>query len=426
MSNINFTCPHCSLITQLGSDRVGTKGICPSCKMQVVITPEPPNPPPLSKPPPINPITDESDCEVQNEVWKQPVVIGVSILSMTGVVVFLLCVILGACFLLLINRDAGDEQSSLIEPDIIKVTLLKTINGHKGNITSAVFSPDGSRIVTGSEDMTAKIWDSNTGDELQTLVSHRRKVIGVAFSSDGNRVVTGSTDQTLRTWNVHTGKLIETDNTHDSLECVTYSPDGTKIACGGVLGLRTIFDRGFRVFIYSADPLRLQRTLTGNTEVKIDFIYSVVFSSDSQRIATGGTEGKVRIWDAHTGKALTALPQEQTIASIAFSPDGKQIVSASKDTIKISLWNVNTGELLEMLKGHAKGVTSVAFSPDGSQIVSGSLDKTIKVWDASTAQLLATLNGHTAQVNSVTFSPDGKRIVSVSDDETVRIWSVEK
>ena len=111
------------------------------------------------------------------------------------------------------------------------------------------------------------------------------------------------------------------------------------------------------------------------------------------------------------------------VRSVAFSPDGKQIVSGSSDK-SVRFWEASTGNELKVLKGHTDFVRSVAFSPDGKQIVSGSDDESVRVWDASTGDKLKVLKGHTYPVRSVAFSPDGKRIVSGSNDESVRVWDV--
>ena len=111
------------------------------------------------------------------------------------------------------------------------------------------------------------------------------------------------------------------------------------------------------------------------------------------------------------------------VISVAFSPDGTQIVSGSVDyTLKV--WDAQTGKAALTLAGHSDDVTSVAFSPDGTRIVSGSRDKTLKLWDAQTGQATLTLSGHRLMVNAVAFSPDGTRIVSGSQDNTVKVWDV--
>ncbi|KAJ6564303.1 WD40-repeat-containing domain protein, partial [Mycena capillaripes] len=133
------------------------------------------------------------------------------------------------------------------------------------------------------------------------------------------------------------------------------------------------------------------------------------------------TKGRMKQWpntplEGHTN----------WVTSVAFSPDGKRIVSGSYDhTVRI--WDAETGAALrEPLEGHTNSVTSVAFSPDGNRIVSGSYDATVRIWDAETgAALREPLEGHTDWVTSVAFSPDGKRIVSGSYDHTVHIWDAE-
>ena len=110
---------------------------------------------------------------------------------------------------------------------------------------------------------------------------------------------------------------------------------------------------------------------------------------------------------------------------MAYSPDGKRIVTAGEDgTVKV--WDAATGQELLALKGHTAQVFGVAFSPDGRRIVTGSYDKTVKVWDARTGQEVLALKGHADHVPSVAFSPDGKRIVSGSADQTAKVWDAEK
>jgi len=109
------------------------------------------------------------------------------------------------------------------------------------------------------------------------------------------------------------------------------------------------------------------------------------------------------------------------VRSVAFSNDGRQIVSGSDDK-SVRVWDASTGEVLNVLEGHTAWVNSVAFSYDGRRIVSGSGDISVRVWDASTGEVLNVLEGHTAWVNSVAFSYDGRIIVSGSHDKSVRVW----
>ncbi|KAH6712682.1 putative WD-repeat protein [Leptodontidium sp. MPI-SDFR-AT-0119] len=160
------------------------------------------------------------------------------------------------------------------------------------------------------------------------------------------------------------------------------------------------------------------QTLEGHT----DPVTSIAFSPDGKQVVSGSGDETMRLWDAATGAALQTLEGHTNwVRSVTFSPDGSQLVSGSDDKT-VRLWDATTGAALQTLKGHTGWVRSVAFSPDGKQVVSGSNDRTVRLWDAATGAALQTLRGYTDSVTSVAFSPDGKQVVSGSNDETVRLW----
>ncbi|KAM3066213.1 hypothetical protein ACMFMG_012117 [Clarireedia jacksonii] len=158
------------------------------------------------------------------------------------------------------------------------------------------------------------------------------------------------------------------------------------------------------------------QTLEGHTS----WVSSVAFSPNGKQIVSGSRDKTVRLWDTATGQqVLLALDTyTDSVRSVAFSPDGKQIVSGSRDKT-VRLWDTATGQqVLLVFEGHTDAVSSVAFSPDGKQIVSGSHDNTVRLWDTATGQqVLPALEGHTDWVSSVAFSPDGKQVVSKSDNQ---------
>ena len=311
------------------------------------------------------------------------------------------------------NKTAQYTFTLQEKPKVPEYKLLKTLEEHIKLVWSVAYSPDGKKIVSGSDDKTIKIWNANTGQCLKTLEGHSYFVNSVAFSPDGKKIVSGSYGGTIKIWNANTGKCLKTLNGHTySVESVAYSPDGRKIISGS---------RDKTIKIWDANTGQCLQTLWGHT----GSVESVAYSLDGTKIISGSLDKNIKIWNANIGQCFKTLNgHSDNVFSVSYSPDGTKIISGSEDnTIKI--WDANTGECLKTLTGDFAEVFSVAFSPDGTKIISDSLDGTIKIWDANTGECLETLEGHSKSVYSVAYSPDGTKIISGSDDDTIKIWGEE-
>jgi WD40 repeat protein len=289
--------------------------------------------------------------------------------------------------------------------------LLAKLEGHTAGVEHAVFSPDGQRIVTASLDHTARVWNTASGQLEAKLEGHTDGVVYAAFSPDCQRIVTASYDHTARVWDVANGQLLAKLEGHTArVVHAMFSPDGKRIVTASYDGTARMWN-----------PTNGQ--LLAKLEGHRDFVGHAAFSPDGQRIVTASYDGTARMWNPTNGQLLAKLEgHARNVMHAEFSPDGQRIVTASGDhTARV--WNAANGKLLAKLEGHAHNVTHVAFSPDGQRIVTVSSDKTAGVWNAANGQLLAKLEGHTDFVRHAAFSPDGQRIVTASEDHTARVWN---
>jgi WD40 repeat protein len=298
----------------------------------------------------------------------------------------------------------------------------KPVTLYYHRINSVALSPSGKHIVSGSSDCMVRIWDSETGDAVSgPFEGHADQITSVAFAPDGNRVVSSSHDLTIRIWDVETGKTISVSDNDVPVGRVAFSPDGKCV-------ISSEWPRTLKVWDVEAGSLILDLM---QTDQHVD---SVAFSPDGKFLGSRNTDNRIFVWNAttwtrfttvfETGFALSYIGSVRYNSTVAFSPDGKCIVSgASGNTVRI--WEVESGSTISEFIGHTGPVTCAVFSLDGQYVVSGSADQTIRVWDATTGTtIVGPLAGHGDYVRYVGLSPDGLRAVSCSLDGSTRGWDI--
>jgi WD40 repeat protein len=294
---------------------------------------------------------------------------------------------------------------------------LVTLSGHTGYVYQAVYSPDGKRMASGSEDRTVKVWDAQTGRELLTFKGHTAPVNSVAISPDGTRVAscTGSSltlgntaeGRGLKVWDSQTGK--EFLHLRRAYAPVIYSPDGKRIAA-------SMWSDNSRAnnIVNVWDAQTGQELLSWKAHDRS--IYTLAFSPDGKRLASSADDETAKIWDPQTGQELLSL--KGAGPEVEFGPDGKRLIGSR------GVWDAQTGEKLISLK--IRG-TSLAVSPDGKHVARGSVEKTVRIIDLQTGDEIRAIKG---AATSAVYSPDGRRLASFraesSTDYTIKIWDTEK
>ncbi len=301
-----------------------------------------------------------------------------------------------------VRAESGGYQAAEGGPAVI------VLGEGGGLLWAARYAPGGGVLTIGGND--ARLWDPATGEVVRRFSPHGA-VASVDLSLDGTRLVTGSWDRSAKVWDLETGKaLARLDGVHRGfVNSVRYSPDGARVLTASNDGTARFWD--------PATGKTVGEPLTGHASR----VRQAVFSPDGERVLTSSSDKTARVWDAATGKELQRLVgHDWAVLCGAFSPAGGHYATGGEDNLAI-LWS-KSGEPLFRLSGHTGSVTSVAFSRNGSRLVTGSEDGTARVWDTASGEEVLALAGHTDSVTAVAFSPDGLRVVTTSRDGSTLVW----
>ena len=386
----------------------------------------------------------------------------------------------GAALALAISAAAPSLRSGRKTPALAKDGLMLTysaakisrpLHGHTDSVERAVFDPSGQRILTGSLDQTARIWNARTGEQLLILSGHTAMLTAVHFSPDGTLVLTTSNDGTARIWDSQTGALRRLLKGHTGpIEMGNFSPLGDRVVTAGHDNTARIWDSrtgqelavlrghtdrvtvaeflpsGRAVLTTSFDKtVRLWDSQTGvQLKLLVGHSHRVnvgAVSPDGERVVTGSWDETARLWNlgptvlggaAGSDPPATAalatpepivLPHGSPVHAVAFAPSGDYIATSGTDGV-IKLWDGHTGALRARFLGHSGVVDGLGFSPNSQHVISAGYDRTVRLWDVRTEQNIAVLRGHSSNIYTATFGPTGAEAVTASYDKTARVWDV--
>lgn len=302
-----------------------------------------------------------------------------------------------------------------------------------GVVTRLAYSPDGKLIaVMGA--IGIWLYDAESLTEVGMIARGARTI---AFSPDGRTLASGHRDRTIYLWNVSTqqqiGSLTLPSN---AVTALSFSLDGHTLAVGFGYGEITLWD------------MRTQRQ-TALLDTASKFVWTLAFSPDGQLLASGGYEDPtISLWDVQTqtligsfdGHTRDVRILNSSVSAVAFSPDGKNLASGSSIDGTVRLWDVASRAqialLLELETNDLEGINSVAFSPNGTILASASDDSIIRMWDTRTLKQIGKLETKSGGVTSISFHPDGNTLASLNGrfapteiqlggDMSIRLWEVE-
>ncbi len=296
-----------------------------------------------------------------------------------------------------------DSTVKFWDPAIGEPKEPRSIDAHDGSVLSVAYAPGAEIVASAGSDSMVKLWDL-TGTEIATLRGHSGGVRCVVFSPDGQTLVSGSTDETIRLWDVASRRLIRAPLQGHSGEvrCVAFSPDGKTLVSGGD-------DATIR--LWDARTGREKQVLTGHKKE----VTSLAFSPDGRTLASASADKTVQLWNIPIDPGWEYKERED-------APKYPPPVIRKLDEPKPPPGFV----IRDVLTGHEGAVRSLAFSPDSDKLASAAADQTIRLWDVRSGEPVQVFGGMSAAVRSLSFSRDGRSVTAADGSDTIRIWPTDK
>jgi len=322
----------------------------------------------------------------------------------------------------IVSKDANSQAlSTTVQRTSSLQAPIMLLTGHKAEVYSCKFSPDGKHLASGSFDKQIFLWNVY-GDCENYLVfkGHQNAVMEVHWSVDGSHVFSASADKTMAVWDVEAGQRVKKCVGHTShVNSCFPAKRGHLVATGSDDATVKVWDMRVK------GPQQSFNNRYATT--------AVCFSAQDDQIFAGGIDNTIKVWDLRKNDVHMYLEGHQdTVTGIRLSPDGSYLLSNSMDNT-VRVWDVRpfvtTHRNIKQFQGiqhnFEKTLLKCSWSPDGSKISSGSADRFVYVWDSATRRILYKLPGHRGSVNEVDFHPNEPIIASCSSDQTIYLGEIK-
>ncbi|MEZ6110324.1 MAG: WD40 repeat domain-containing protein [Pirellulaceae bacterium] len=290
-------------------------------------------------------------------------------------------------------------------------------------LRAVAFSPDSRQLATGGDMGVVHTWDAETGKAVASCVGHVGPIVSLAFR-DADTILTGSSDKSAGMWNLNPGWMLE--RTIGSIDdpatlinrvpALAFSPDGKLLATGGGEPSRTGELKVWNV----ADG----KAVMSVPEAHTDAIFGVCFSPDSTRVASGGADKYVRMFDIATGehRCIALRGHTNHVLGVNWRADGLRLASCGADN-SLRIWNAENGDRVHIIENFGKQVSSVRFIGQSVNTISCSADKTTRMHNSDNAQNFRNFTGATDFLYSADASPDGQFVIAGGFDSVLRVWN---
>lgn len=406
--------------------------------------------------------------------------------------------------MLAISASGGtySEDCTVKVWEIASGRILHTFSGHSTWVSDVAITPDGRLVLSASRDQTVKVWDATVRQESQASTAFPDPITDLTVTSNDRWALSTCNKQNIKVWDIATGQLDHVlIDPSGIFESVSATPDGR-------FALSASHDNKIRV--WDIDTGQLIHTLSGHS----DQVNKIITTHDGALALSAANDGTVRVWDILTGQLIhTFMGHSNNVEDVVVTHDDRLVLSASAGKVwkltdgqlfntfnpsaldpvlgivitpddrlvasasggvdwaemvsneVIRIWDIRTGDLINILSGHSGMIRDMKITPDGHQIISASCylgleifrdskkeflqalfnrpksindifsssqdertrilkDNTVRVWDIHRGQLIQTFWGHSDTVNRVAIACGGRFAISISDDQTIRVWDI--